>query len=303
MEVFHAGERTVQDLLNVRQMADSTGKMIQQTIPEKFATFLNNQTMMMIGSRDETGRVWGSCIVGEPGFIQVKGTDTILINGQINEFDPLLSNLIINKDVGINVIDFSSRIRIRINGVVLNDTFDKTIEVKVEQVYGNCPKFIQSRVFNYLPTQKKENKLIYRNTILNEMHEQWIKNSDTFIIASSSSEGKMDISHRGGMPGFIQVTNKNSLIFPDYPGNNLFNTLGNIIQNPNVGLFFFDFENGDTLQLTGKAQIIWEVSEQNAVDFPGAQRFIEFNIEEVLQNYNSRTYNWEFKAYSPFNPK
>ncbi|MGR5960328.1 pyridoxamine 5'-phosphate oxidase family protein [Bacillus cereus] len=69
--------------------------------------------------------------------------------------------------------------------------------------------------------------------------QNWISESDTFIIASASSEGKMDISHRGGMPGFVHVINEKTIIFPDYSGNMLFNTLGNIVQNPNVGLLFF----------------------------------------------------------------
>ncbi|KFM98746.1 pyridoxamine 5'-phosphate oxidase family protein [Bacillus clarus] len=193
----------------------------------------------MISSMDEKGRVWSSFLAGNEGIIQAVECDVIKINIGINEGDPLFTNILHNKEVGIIVIDFVSRIRIRINGSVVTKLSDASFEVKTEQVFGNCPKYIQARKFTYNETEVGGNKQFNRHYVLNEKQQELISQADTFIIASSSSEGRMDISHRGGMPGFIHIINEQTIVFPDYSGNMLFNTLGNIIENPNVRLLFF----------------------------------------------------------------
>lgn len=66
----------------------------------------------------------------------------------------------------------------------------------------------------------------------------------------------MDVSHRGGPSGFVQVDG-DVLTVPDYPGNRYFNTFGNFLENPRAGLLFINFENGDLLHLTGEASVSW----------------------------------------------
>ncbi|GGI17835.1 pyridoxamine 5'-phosphate oxidase family protein [Gottfriedia solisilvae] len=302
MSVFHSGERLVQELLGVEEFANSVGTMIKPTISDRFEAFLNEQNMLMIGSMDKNGQVWSSFIAGDPGIIQVIAPNKIRINTKINEFDPLFSNIEENKEIGVVVINLVSRIRMRINGVISKNS-NGSIEVQAEQVYGNCPKFIQARNFSYKPDINKQNKVAYREKNLTQSQQVWINQSDTFFIASSSSEGKMDVSHRGGMPGFIKVFENGSLMFPDYSGNNLFNTLGNIVQNPKVGLLFINFENGDILQLSGEAHVIWEMNDDMLSQFPGAERLVEFQVKEVIQTDTAGYYQWEFIKYSPFNPK
>ncbi|MFE5249998.1 pyridoxamine 5'-phosphate oxidase family protein [Bacillus cereus] len=257
----------------------------------------------MISSMDEKGRVWSSFLAGKEGIIRAVDCDLIQINVGINEGDPLFTNILHNKEVGIIVIDFASRIRIRINGSVVNKFSDGSFEVKTEQVFGNCPKYIQARNFTYNETAIDGAKQFNKQYALNEKQQELISQADTFIIASSSSEGKMDISHRGGMPGFIHIISEQKIVFPDYSGNMLFNTLGNIIENPNVGLLFFDFATGDTLQLTGKANINWDVDESSISIFPGAQRLIQFQLVEAIQTMNRNANQWKFVTYSSFNPK
>ena len=303
MKVFHSGERAVQELLGVKNISDSVGQIIQPVISERFKLFLNQQNMLMIGSMDKEGKVWGSFLAGNPGFIQVTGPNTLRIHGNIDKSDLLYSNIRFNKNIGINVIDFSSRIRIRINGSVSNDYMSETLEIKTEHVYGNCPKFIQARHFMYDPTRNETVKITNQNDRLNKYQRDWIRKSDTFMIASSNSVGEMDISHRGGMPGFIHVLDESLIIFPDYSGNMMFNTLGNIIQNPSIGLLFLNFDTGDTLQITGKAKVTWNPEKRDISKFPGAQRLIYFQIEKVLQSDTSNRYKWKFVDYSPFNPK
>lgn len=303
MDVFHSGERAVHNMLGVQKIANTASAMIQPTMTKKFMAFLNGQNSFMISSMDEKGRVWSSFLAGKEGIIQAVECDVIKINAGINEGDPLFTNILHNKEVGIIVIDFASRIRIRINGSVVNKFWDGSFEVKTEQVFGNCPKYIQARNFTYNETAVGGTKQFNKKYVLNEKQQKLISQADTFIIASSSSEGKMDISHRGGMPGFIHIISEQKIVFPDYSGNMLFNTLGNIIGNPNVGLLFFDFATGDTLQLTGKASIIWDVDESSISKFPGAERLVQFQLVEAIQTMKRNTNQWEFVTYSSFNPK
>lgn len=107
-------------------------------------------------------------------------------------------------------------------------------------------------------------------------------------------------SNRGGFPGFVQVFNSNKLVFPDYEGNNMFQMLGNLSVNPRAGLLFIDFEQGRTLQLTGTAIAIWEQTQ--FAQIPGAQRLIEFTIEQVLETRNATPFRWQFGEYSPAIP-
>lgn len=303
MEVFHSGERTVHDLLGVQKIANSASTMIQQTLPKKFMNFLNGQNSFVMSSMDQRGRVWSSFLAGNPGIIQAIEADIVKINTKINEGDPLFLNILQHKEVGILVIDFASRIRIRINGKVSIVYPDGNFEIKIEQVFGNCPKYIQARRFEYKAVEEIVNKKLHPRNTLNKKQQNWISESDTFIIASASSEEKMDISHRGGMPGFVHVINEKTIIFPDYAGNMLFNTLRNIVQNPNVGLLFFDFNTGGTLQTTGEASIIWNIDKDILSKFPGAQRLVQFQIIEVHEAPCYESYNWEFLNYSTFNPK
>ncbi|WP_173927816.1 pyridoxamine 5'-phosphate oxidase family protein [Bacillus thuringiensis] len=303
MDVFHSGERAVHNRLGVQKIANTASTMIQPIMTKKFMAFLNGQNSFMISSMDEKGRVWSSFLAGKEGIIQAVDCDVIKINVGINEGDPLFTNILHNKEVGIIVIDFASRIRIRINGSVVNKFSDGSFEVKTEQVFGNCPKYIQARNFTYNETVVGGTKRFNKQYALNEKQQELISQADTFIIASSSSDGKMDISHRGGMPGFIHIISEQKIVFPDYSGNMLFNTLGNIIENPNVGLLFFDFSTGDTLQLTGKASIIWDIDESSISQFPGAQRLIQFQLVEAIQTMNCNRNQWEFVTYSSFNPK
>lgn len=125
---------------------------------------------------------------------------------------------------------------------------------------------------------------------MSESQKIWIIQANTFFIATFHPENGADSSHRGGDSGFIKVIDANKLLFPDYVGNNLFQTFGNLAINPNAGLLFINFAAGDTLQLTGKAEIIWH-SEQLA-EFADAQRLVTFEIEEIIETSFAFPWRW-----------
>jgi hypothetical protein len=131
--------------------------------------------------------------------------------------------------------------------------------------------------------------------------KKWITKLDTFFVASANHEGDLDISHRGGNPGFIEWTGGDTLRIPDYSGNSMFNTLGNFQDNPIAGLLFVNFSNGETLQLTG--QVIIHLNETGNEDFTGGtNRFWDFKIEQTLLTQSLHDFSTRFIDYSPFNP-
>lgn len=302
MTVYHEGERLVQKRIGVEYTANSVGRMVQDFIPQGFDLFFDRQSIVVIASTDETGCLWASLITGSPGMIQVADQKSLDIRTLFVPQDPFISNINNNRNVGLIVIDFEYQIRIRINGTA-QFTDKNTLRVEVEQVYGNCPKHIQMR--SKTPMDRKPGLILAseRRGKLTLEQNQWIRESDTFFIASSGPEGKTDASHRGGNPGFIQTLGDKALVFPDYRGNMMFNTLGNIQINPNTGILFLDFNRGRTLQLTGSSSIIWNVSEEEKLRFPGAQRLVKFQIDGVIQLENVIPFDWNLLGYSPNNPK
>jgi hypothetical protein len=103
------------------------------------------------------------------------------------------------------------------------------------------------------------------------------------------------------MPGFVQIAAPDRLAWPDYSGNTMLQSLGNLSVNPNAGLLFVDFEAGATLQLTGQAKIFWEGARLAGI--PGAQRLIEFTIREALETGAALGLRWRLVEYSPVNPR
>jgi hypothetical protein len=96
------------------------------------------------------------------------------------------------------------------------------------------------------------------------------------------------------------VLNSHQLVWPDYSGNTMFQTLGNIVVNPQAGLLFIDFKSGRTLQLTGRARILWEP--ERTAEFAGAERLVEFDVEGVVEIDGAHSLEWRFLDYSPENP-
>ena len=93
----------------------------------------------------------------------------------------------------------------------------------------------------------------------------------------------VDVSHRGGKPGFVRVGVENGasvLTSPDFVGNFSFNTFGNLALNPRAGMLFVDFSSGDVLSLTGEAEVVWDGPELAA--FVGAERLLKFRVAEGL---------------------
>ena len=155
------------------------------------------------------------------------------------------------------------------------------LDVYPREVYANCPKYIHPREVHLPSGDPGCSPRVTRTTRLTPAQAAWVGGVDTLFLASRHPAAGADVSHRGGPPGFVRVLAPDRLVLPDYSGNMMFNTLGNIAAHPKAGLLLVDFERGDTLQLSGRASIDWDPAARS--EMPGAERVLEFRIDGVVE--------------------
>lgn len=283
--VFHAGELEIQRRAGVAEDAAAVGGIVGSAVSAGAARFLARQRLTVASSVDPKGRVWASLLAGPVGFLAAE-PGLVRIARLPPPGDPLLHNLAGGGPLGLLVIDPRTRQRMRFNGRA--DRVPGGIDLRVAQAYGNCPKYIQLReAEDDGPTDAVEPIV---TAALGERQRDWIANADTFFIASLHPEAGADASHRGGLPGFVAVEAPTRLSFPDYPGNAMFNTLGNLAVNPRAGLLFADFTSGDVLQLTGRARV--------EADFS-----VVFDVDEARETPAASPLRYRLLEYSPVSPR
>jgi predicted pyridoxine 5'-phosphate oxidase superfamily flavin-nucleotide-binding protein len=294
---FHRGELAVQERAGVRDIANDVGEGIIDFVPPDAAQFLTRRQMVVLGTVDRRGRVWTSVVTGEPGFIEVAGDRTLRISGRTSAGDPLLENLAVESHAALFAPDFVAARRVRVNGRGSIKT--GVIYIKTDQVYGNCRRYMQERMFAGV-REPESASVVARSDALSAAQQDQVSRADTFFIATDNPDSGADVSHKGGNPGFVKVVNHRRLAFPDYNGNRMFNTLGNIAVNPRTGLLFIDFESGRTLQLTGNASIDW--SSERTKAFPGAERVVDFELDEIIDSSMGFPLVARFRQFSKYNP-
>lgn len=281
---FHVGEQRVQEHLGVRDIEHWARKVVRSYLPEEHRAFHTAMPFLVVAARDEQGRPWATMLAGEEGFVTSPDPVSLVINATPVSGDALERSLLTGADIGILGIELATRRRNRVNGRVRRDE-SAAIICEVEQTFGNCPQYIREREWRYVggvPAGTPSH-----GTHLTSFQIDWIASADTFFIATGhrghgdNPAFGMDASHRGGDPGFVAVANEARLVFPDYAGNNYFNTIGNLVLDPRAGLLFVDFETGSLLQLTGRATIDWE--SEAVARIPGARRLVTFDIEEIVE--------------------
>lgn len=297
---FHAGERAVQRRAGVQTAAARIGTGIRPTIPAVAQAFLRLQQMVIVGSVGKRGQVWASLLTGEPGFAAAVDERSVTIAATPVPGDPLGERAEIGDMIGLLAIDLAQRKRLRMNGQITARPAGGFC-IKTQQVYANCPKYIQARVLHATDRAPEAPRRLQRAGLLSEEQRAWIGRADTFFLASADLTGGVDVSHRGGNPGFVRVLDATRLVFPDYAGNTMFQTLGNITVDPHAGLLFIDFEGGTTVQLTGHARVLWDA--ERTAEFAGAERLVEFDVDEVIAITGASPLRGRLVAYSPFNPR
>ncbi|WP_062985913.1 pyridoxamine 5'-phosphate oxidase family protein [Nocardia anaemiae] len=295
MTPFHSGEVAVQRRMGQAHIADRVGRMIRADIPDIAAGFLAQQPMVVIAAADPAGRVWAGSLIGSPGFVHVIDAETIAIDASPAAGDPLRETLTRPVRIGMIALQPERRRRMRVNGSAAPT--ETGLRITVDQVYSNCPKYISRRqIESYRPGV--DPPAPRHGTDLDARQRALIAAADTFFVATADTDGNADASHRGGNPGFLQVLSPTRLRWPDYQGNSMFMTLGNIAVNPRCGILIPDWTTGGTLQLTGTAELSWAPETFTA----GAQCSIDFTITEVIEVPGAGQLRWGPAELSPVNP-
>lgn len=251
---YHPGELAVQRLAGVTgQAARLAGMVGAGELTGGLAQFLAGRTFAALSARDRDGTPWVSPLIGEPGFLEAAGPTTLRVHHRFPQADPL-HEVAPGQPVGLVVMEFANRRRARINGTLLARDGDG-LTIGVEQAYGNCPQYIHSR--RTVATTSVDDGPAVARTTLDEADIALIGAANTFFLGTYHPTHGSDASHRGGTPGFVRVEDDGTLWWPDYPGNNMFNSLGNLAENPEAALLFVDFTTGTALHLTGRAEVAW----------------------------------------------
>ena len=300
---FHAGEQQVQARLGVRDIEDWARKVVRPHLPEQHRAFHTALPFLIAAARDAEGRPWATLLAGPEGFVTSPDPRSLVIAAAPPPGDALEGALgespVEGADLGLLGIEFATRRRNRVNGRIARREAGALV-FAVEQSFGNCPQYIRERGWRRATDEAAGAPR--RGARLTPSQQAWIAAADTFFIASGhrgageSPSFGMDASHRGGDPGFVAVEGETRLVFPDYAGNNHYNTIGNLVLDPRAGLLFIDFETGSLLQLSGRASVDWDSAA--LARFPGARRLVEVAVEAVVELPGALTLRWQPEAES-----
>ena len=301
---FHAGEIVMQQRAGVREhMAGIGDRVIRDHMPDQHRELFRKLPTLVVGSVDAQRRPWASMLVGKPGFVRDLDAYRLRVDALPFDGDRLAENLALGSSLGLLGLEPQTRRRNRMNGRVTS-LDERGFVVMVEQSFGNCPQYIQARKPTWLADDAASTpqRVVQGGADLSDELVALVRMADTFFIASAAAQGSgrsagADVSHRGGRPGFVRVdastdgnTQGSVLTVPDFRGNFFFNTLGNIVANPQAGLLFVDYERGDLLQIGGRAVVIEGGDEVR--QFEGAQRLIRIVVERSVLLRGAMPLRW-----------
>lgn len=239
--------------------------------------FVAERDLVLITAHDAAGLLWTSPLYGRPGFSRAHDA-TLVVSSRPLPGDPL-RDLPPAQQIGALLVDFGRRRRLRVNGRLAR-VAPHEIEIAADQVFGNCPQYIQQRALRPVGDDAEVTATVRCTDELEPEHVARIAGADTVVLGTTHPTRGVDTSHRGGPPGFVRVED-GRLWWPDYPGNNLFNSMGNLAEDPAAALLFVDFAAGSTLQLSGRAEVEW-ITPGAPGDDGGTGRRVRFTPRRVV---------------------
>ncbi|MEJ1979063.1 MAG: pyridoxamine 5'-phosphate oxidase family protein [Acetobacteraceae bacterium] len=292
---WHEGELRLQRSVGVAERLDDIGRRsVRDHLVEQHRAFYPQLPFIVLGVVDPQGDAWATLRANPPGFLSAPEPTRLHIALRPEPSDPADTGIADGAAIGMLGIELHTRRRNRLNGVVRHKN-PAGFDVQVEQAFGNCPQYIQKRAFAFFrDPARPPGPAAIALTALDDRARAMIAQADAFFVASyaAAADGhrQVDVSHRGGKPGFVRVGKDGVLTIPDFAGNLFFNTLGNFLVNPKAGLVFVDFETGDLLQMTGEAEVILESPEIAA--FQGAERLWRFRPRRVVHRPQGLPLHW-----------
>ena len=246
---FHSGELAVQERSGLaEEAARLEGMLAPHDLSGGLGMFLATQSSAWMTTVEADGRPWTTLLTGPPGFLAVDGS-ALQVSARVGADQ--FADLVPGASIGLLVMDLVRRRRVRVNGHLREATGDGLF-VEVREVFGNCPSYIHPRATAPAGTDQAA---IASTPLPNEVGAL-VRAADMFVVGTWHPERGADTSHKGGAAGFLR-TNGTELWWPDYAGNNMFNSLGNIASTGVASLWIPDFASGTALQVSGPARVEW----------------------------------------------
>jgi ferredoxin-NADP reductase len=325
---WHEGEAKMHKLTNVERQDNPTTPFLKPGAPQ----MLQGAPLLALGTIDEQGRPWTTVWGGEAPLAQVVAESVVGIRTMVDKkTDPVIDILFSGKDDGEVVkeqgagrmisaltVNLETRKRVKLYGRMIAGALDRIgpqndqeavipvgqvqLVVKIEQSLNNCPKYLNcKRIHPVLP----EPKLISDSLTLPQQALGLIGRADTIFVSSCNHDNDMDSNIRGGPPGFVRVQSNDDsgtvLVWPEYSGNNLYQTLGNLQSSPKAGLVFPDFETGDVLYVTGDTEVL--IGKQASAILPHSKLAVQLSLTGARFVQKGLPFRGELLERSPYNPK
>ncbi|CAI6332086.1 unnamed protein product [Periconia digitata] len=321
---FHEGESRVHKLLKIEQGDNPTAGMLTQ----QAVFMLHKAPLLAIGTLDSEGFPWTSLWGGESSFSEPLGNGIIGTRTPVDRtWDPVVQALVGQSENGKMVkgndkmvsglsIDPMARKRVKLFGRMVGGCIDELetepkdqpehtgmpkqgqiqLITSIEQSLGNCPKYItQYEIQPALVTSK----LAYEGASLSAEAKALILGADMFFL-SSATDKDMDSNIRGGPAGFVRVISDTEIAYPEYSGNRLYQSLGNLNLNPKIGIVFPNYETGDVLYMTGISETL--IGSDASTLLPGSNLALKIKVRKVRLVKNGLPFRGTRKEPSPYNP-
>jgi predicted pyridoxine 5'-phosphate oxidase superfamily flavin-nucleotide-binding protein len=289
---FHEDELRAQALAGQQRAGRAA---IRPFMPEQHREFFRLLPYLLTATLDGEGRPIASMLWGQAGFVHALDRVTLRIDALPAADDAAAAGFAVGNPIGLLGLDLATRRHNRANGIIA--AADATgLTVSIEQSFGNCAQYIQTRLAR---PEMRAPQAVRPLSALDAPARRLIETADTLFVASRSrasiADGGLDVSHRGGRPGFVAVRG-DTLVVPDFRGNRFFNTLGNLLGDPHAGLLFIDFATGDLLQMHGVVTIDWTGADAGVA---GAQRSWRVAIERAWRRPAALPFAWTFGDSAP----
>ncbi|KAJ9162417.1 Oxidoreductase [Coniochaeta hoffmannii] len=318
---WHPGEVAVHKLLNVPSHG---GKPNSRGMPPSYGHRIATSPLVAFGACDEQGRPWTTVLGGERGFSRpiqqgFLGAKTLVDR----KHDPVVEALLgpapaegelLQREVPLSAlsVDLENRDRVKIAGRLVAGLINSQggagsgvgeveLAVLVKETLGNCPKYMNKKVIRaHLPSPE----LVSDALPLPQAALDLIEKADMFFLTTTHGDA-MDTNHRGGPPGFVRVARNAPeaevvLVYPEYSGNRLYESLGNLYLNPKIGVAIPDFDTSDVLYLTGTASIL--AGADAAALIPHAKLAIRINVTAARFVKDGLPFRGVLGERSPYNP-
>ncbi|KAL4804512.1 hypothetical protein BDV18DRAFT_143316 [Aspergillus unguis] len=313
---WHDGEKKMHQLLRVPYQDNPTVPFLSPNA----GLLMRRSPLLAIGALDHEGRPWCSLWGGEDGLATPTSASSFDIRTPVGkEHDPVVESLLLDaagnsgKPVSFLAIDLENRRRVKLFGKIATGSLDvknedegyqtgiANLTVHVDGSLGNCPKYLNAK---HIVSAPPDPKLISETPQLHPEAFNLLGRADCLFISSSHSNQGMDINIRGGPPGFVRVVSNEPkgavFVYPEYSGNRLYQTLGNLQLNPLAGYVFPDFETGSALFVTGRTEII--VGKDASAVLPRSNMVVRVTVTASRFVEKALSFRGAAGKPSPYNP-